>query len=339
MAFIAGTKVLTNSGWKNIEDVGGRDRVLVRNFLGDAQFTQPFAVKKSDYSGKLISGGSTNYQFKVTPEHTIVYTDKNGKIRKTTAEKVPTRRENSLKHRSRYSTDTYLRPQKIKVGDFEYTVDTLDWYRLVGFVLRRGRVDKNRTRLFLALDKKNVKKDIDLICPVLDRMGLEWTFTKPNLVVVSQKSNIANKLAVMLGTKTRKDMYVPDKMIYNSTLEQARALIETFVLTSRKDGTWNGENVQFSTSNTKLIDSLEILGLLSGYTISRLLHRPAGAKVPRGVTKRDTYVVYIRKSVNEISIIRKKEHDYNGKVFEIDMFEDQLLIREDQCLPVWMKPK
>lgn len=339
MAFIPGTKVLTVGGWKNIEDVGGRDRVLVRNFLGDAQFTQPFAIKKRDYSGKLISGGSTSYQFKVTPEHTIVYTDKHMNVITTTAEKVPATKDTNLKHRSRYSTDTYLPSQKIKMGDFEYTVDTLDWYKLCGFVLRRGRIDKSKTRLFLALDKTNIKKDMNLICPVLDRMGLAWNFTEPNYVVVSQKSNIANKLAFMLGSKKRKTMYVPDKMIYSSTLEQARALIEMFVLTSRRDGTWNGENIQFSTSNTKLIDSLEILGLLSGYTISKLLVKPAGTKLAAGETKRDSYFVYVRRSVKEISIIRKKKHDYTGKVYEVDIFEDQLLIKEDKCLPVWMKPK
>ena len=339
MAFIAGTKVLTNKGWKNIEDVSGHDRLLIRNFLGDAQFSKPFAVKKRQYSGKIIAGGSKNYQFKVTPDHEIVYTDKNDNIIKAAAKDVPAKRENRLKHRSRYAPDGYLTPQKIKNGDREYSVDTLDWYKLVGFVLRRGGIDKKRARLTLALDKHNPRKDMDLICPVLDRMNLQWTFTEPNIVVLSQKSNIANKLALMLGTKTRKSMYVPDKMIYNSSIEQGRALIEMFVLASRQDGKWGGENIQFATSNTKLIDSLEILGLLSGNTISRLLTKPAGTKVPAGKTKRDSYTVYVRRSVKEISIIRKQEIDYDGKVYEIDMFEDQLLIKENGYLPIWMKPR
>ena len=38
MAFIEGTPIFTDSGFKNIEDIGGRDKVLVRNFLGDAEF-------------------------------------------------------------------------------------------------------------------------------------------------------------------------------------------------------------------------------------------------------------------------------------------------------------
>lgn len=339
MAFPADTKVLTNRGWKKIEDVGGHDRVLTRNFLGDAQFTKPFAIKKKSYSGEIISGGSYKYQFKVTPDHEIVYTDKHGKIIATNAKDVPAKRENKLKHKSRYSPDGYLTPQKLKYEDRAYTIDNLDWYKLVGFVLRRGGMDGKRTRLTLALDKDNVKKDMDLICPVLDRMNLKWTFTEPNLIVISQKYNIAYKLSFVLGSKTRRKMYVPDKMIYNSSVEEGRALIEMFIRTSRRDGEGIDTTTQFATSNTKLIDSLEILGLLCGYTISRIVAKPAGTKVGAGVTKRDSYAVYVRKSVNEISIIRKDKINYSGKVYEIDMFEDQLLIKEDNSLPIWMKPK
>lgn len=339
MAFHAETKVLTTSGWKNISEIGGHDRVLTRNFLGDAQFTKPFAIKKSDYSGKMIAGGQKNYQFKVTPDHEIVYTNKAGDVKVSTAKDVPARRDNSLKHRSRYSPDGYLITQKIKYMDREYSIDTIDWYKLVGFVLRRGGIDKNRVRLRLALDKKNPKKDMDLICPVLDRLNLKWTFTEPNLIVISQKCNIAYKLSLVLGSRTRKKMYIPDKMIYNSTVESGTALIDMFIRTSRHDGDGVDGTTQFATTNTKLIDSLELLGLLSGYTISKLLTKPAGTKVSDRKTKRDSYTVYVRKSVNEISIIRKKQSDYNGKVYEIDMFEDQLLIKEDESLPVWMKPK
>jgi len=337
--FVAGTKVLSTDGWKKIEDVGGKDRLLIRNFLGDAQFSKPFAVKKKQYSGKIVVGGQKNYQFKVTPEHEIVYTDKNDKILKTTAENVPAKIENRLKHRSRYSPDRYLPVQKIKNGDYEYDVDTLDWYMFVGFVLRKGLIEKDKERLILMLDKKNPKKDMDLICPILDRMRLEWGFVEPGLVVVSRKSNVAYKLSLMLGSRTRKQMCVPDKMIYNSSIEHGSALIEMFIRASRQDGQGVDNTTQFSTTNVKLTDSLEILGLLCGYTISKILSKPAGTKVPAGETKRDSYTVYVRSSVNEISIARKEEQDYDGKVYEIDMFEDQLLIREDGYLPIWMKPK
>lgn len=339
MAFIEGTQVLSETGWKNIQDVGGTDRLLVRNFIGDAQFEKPFAVKKRHYSGEIISGGSKTCKFKVTPEHQIVYTDRKGRVHKTTAGEVVGKRGTYLKHRSKYSPDRYIPPQKIKKGNYTYEIDKLDWYKLCGFVLRKGQISKYHTRLILALDKQNPKKDMDLICDVLDRLKLDWNFTEPNLIVVSQKSNIASKLSRVLGSRFRKQMYIPDKMIYNASIEDGRALIDTFIRASRRDGQGVENTVQFSTTNKKLIESLEILGLLCGYTISYILAKPAGSKVPAGVTKNDSYAVYVRNSVNEVSITNKKEVDYSGKVYEIDMFNDQLLIKEEECSPIWMKPK
>lgn len=339
MAFVKGTQVLSNKGWKNIEDVGGTDRLLVRNFIGDAQFEKPFAIKKRKYEGEIIHGQSKTCEFKVTPEHHIVYTDRWDNIYNSTAEELPTRRGIYLLHRSRYSPDRYLLPQKIRLGDFTYEIDRLDWYKLCGFVLRKGKISKYNTRLKLMLDKQNPKKDMDLICPVLDRLRLEWNFTEPNIIVVSQKSNIAGKLARALGSRFRKQMYIPDKMIYNASIEDGSALIDMFIRASRRDGEGVDTTVQFSTTNKKLIETMEILGLLCGYTISHILARPAGAKVPAGVTKNDSYAVYVRESVNKVSITKKDTFDYSGKVYELDIFNDQLLFRTDECSPIWMKPK
>lgn len=339
MAFVKGTRVLSENGWKNIEDVGGNDRLLIRNFIGDAQFEKPFAIKKRQHEGAIIVGNSKACEFKVTPDHEIVYTTDRGDSIKTTAKDVPAERGIFLKHRSRYSPDRYILSQKVKNGNYTYEVDKLDWYKLCGYVLRRGQISKYNTRLTLMLDKSDPKKDMDLICPILDNMNLEWSFTEPNLVVLSQKSNIAGKLARVLGSRFRKKMYIPDKMIYNTSIEHGSALIEMFVQASRQDGNGVDSTVQVSTTNKELIDSMEILGLLCGYTISNIVAKPAGAKLPAGVTKNDSYAVYIRKSLREVSLTDKTQRGYSGKVYEIDMFNDQLLVKEEGSSPVWMKPK
>lgn len=339
MAFIAETKVLSDTGWKKIEDIAGKDRILVRNFLGDAQFSKPFATRKRKYNGGVILGGSKHYSFEVTPQHEIIYTGRRDNQFRTNAKDVPARRGNYLQHRSRYYPQNDFPQQFIRTGDLDNTIEVVDWYKLVGYVLRKGRIDTQKDRLFLSVDKDNPKKDMDLICGVLNNMGLEWTFVKPKTVVVSQKSNIANKLAIALGSRRRRYMYIPDRMLYNSTTEYATALIETFMRTSRKDGQGVKKTLQFSTSNTKLIKSMEILGLLSGYTVSSLLTKPAGYKVPKGVTKRDSYTVYIRKSVNEVSISTKEEKEYSGNVYEIDIFEGQVMTKVEGSLPIWMQPK
>lgn len=339
MAFAKDTLVLTKKGWKKIEDIGGRDKLLTRNFLGDAQFTQPFAIRKKDFDGDIIVGGSKTYQFRVTPEHEIVYTDKHRNIRKTNAEDLNPGRNTYLKHRSRYSPDGYLPTQNLKLGDYIYEIDTLDWYKFVGYVLRRGMIEKGNKRMILSMDRHSVEKDKKLICGVLDNMRIDWTFVEPNILTISQKSNIANKLALNLGSRARKQMKIPNNMIYNTNIENGSALIEMFIKASRRDGSGVEKTVQFSTTNKKLIESMEILGLLCGYTVSWIVAKPAGTKIPKGVTKRDSYAVYVRNSNKEVSILEKKKVPYNGKVYEIDMFHDQLLIKDGECSPIWMKPK
>jgi hypothetical protein len=339
MAFAEGTLVLTKKGWKKIEDIGGTDKLLTRNFLGDAQFSQPFAVKKKSFDGEIIRGGSKTYQFRVTPDHQIVYTDKHRNIRKTTAEELNPGRSTYLKHRSRYSPDSYLPTQKLKVGDYIYEVDTLDWYKFVGYVLRRGSIEEGYKRMLLALDKQGVEKDLNLISGILNNLRIKWTFVEPNIITISQKFNVGKKLSLLLGSRIRKKMRIPNNMIYNTSIENGSALIETFIKTSRRDGKGVEKTVQFSTTNKNLIDSMEILGLLCGYTISWIVAKPAGTKVPKGVTKRDSYAVYVRKSNKEVSILEKNKVSYNGKVYEVDMFQDQLLIKDGECSPIWMKPK
>ena len=339
MAFIAETEVLSDTGWKKIEDIAGQDRILVRNFLGDAQFLKPFAIRRKKYDGRVILGGSKHYSFKVTPTHEIVYTDKNDKQFKAIADGVSVHSGNYLQHRSRYYPQNNFPQQFIKTGNIDNSIENVDWYKLVGYVLRKGRIDTQKDRLFLSLDKDNLKKDMDLICGVLDNMGLEWTFVEPKTIVVSQKSNIANKLVIALGSRPRKNMHIPDKMIYNSTTEYATALLETFMRASRKDGKGVDKILQFTTSNKKLIKSMEILGLLSGYTVSSRLIRLAGYKIPAGVTKRNSYAVYIRKSMNEVNITVKRNEQYLGTVYEIDIFEGQVMTRVEGSLPIWMQPK
>lgn len=339
MAFVADTLVLTKSGWKKIEDVGGTDKLLTRNFLGDAQFTQPFAIKKRSFDGDIISCGSKTCQFNVTPDHEIVYTDKHGNVKKTTAEDLSPGRFTYLKHRSRYSPDNYLPTQKLKLGDYIYEVDTLDWYKLIGYTLRRGLIGKELRRLLFSLDKNNIDKDMALISSVLDNMRIKWSFVEPNFILVSQKSNIARKLSYTLGDRARKKMSIPDNIIYNTSIENGSALIEAFIQTSRRDGAGVEKTTQFSTTNKKMIESMEILGLLCGYTISWIVAKPAGTKVPAGVTKKDSYAVYVRKSNKEVSIRTKEKTKYEGKVYEIDMFQDQMLIKTEGRSPIWMKPK
>lgn len=108
MGFIEGTKVFTNSGFKNIEDISGRDKVLVRNFIGDAEFIQPFALKKKSYSGEIIKIGGSNWSFSVTPNHIIQLSDDNYDPPRN--ELIPAKQVEVNKHHRIHRKFRYLLP-------------------------------------------------------------------------------------------------------------------------------------------------------------------------------------------------------------------------------------
>jgi len=116
MAFVADTKVLSKSGWKLIGEISGQDQILVRNFLGDAQFSQPFAIRKKQHDGIVLAGGSDHYSFEVTPDHKIIYTNDKGKQFESNARDVPSGKRTLLHHRSRYYPQDDFFKQFVKTG-------------------------------------------------------------------------------------------------------------------------------------------------------------------------------------------------------------------------------
>lgn len=322
MAFIEGTQIFTDSAWKNIEDISGRDRVLVKNFIGDAEFIQPFALKKKQYDGDVITSGAKDWSFTVTPDHT------------------PT--GDQFKRNFHYMFSEEPKKEMIKIRD-EFgtrtsTISDYDWYKLVGFVLTRGfvRTKPGKPMLYLFLEEDRIEEEIRILGDILDRIGVAWHVqysdkTLPK-IVVSSKNTLVNRLITRLGSKKRKEMFLPDKMIYNSTKELSKLLIDTIKDTSR------GETDQIVTTNKALIDSLTLLGTLSGYSVRYYLLSEAGKTTSRGTTKKDSYLLFIFPQVSQYSVIYRKKSIYSGYVYEIDIFDGQVYVK-DGISPIWIAPK
>lgn len=345
MSFIAGTKILTDTGWKNIETIAGRDKVLVRNFAGDAEFIQPFALRKRDYNGEVVKLSGRWWSFSVTPDHDVVYLKK-GTEKVEPAEEYKIDQHKYLWRKFRYNTpQNYL--QEYFISDrgmgTSNSINDNDWYTLVGYVVRRGEISKRGKQwaLFIHPNPNRLGEEMEEIGRLLDRIGVEWSVVKNGKrtsVFVSTKNNLATKLKYHLGTRKRADMFLPDKMVFNSSKDNARTLIETIIRSSSTS--INDKSVyQWSSSNKKLIDTLEIMGAFAGYTISHRLARPKGYKLPKGVTKRASYNVYIRDSMNKTSPTSKNVVKYSGSVYQVDIFSGQVFIKYDNGLPIWMNPE
>lgn len=350
MAFAEGTQIFTNKGFKNIEDIAGHDKVMVRNFIGDAEFIQPFALKKRKYEGEIVQVGGGNWNVIVTPEHKIMYNLNEygdiAKYRYVPAGEMTISREFKLHRKFRYMLMDEPAKEIIKIrddlGERRATISNEDWYVLMAYVLTRGyiRREGNKYTLLFYIKKGNVEKDTKIVGGILDQYGIPWSLSKSaqDVIVVSSRNTIAARMITRLGSVKRKDMYLPAKVVYNSPRALIRLLVETIISNSMNPGSKRGFVYQLSTTNTKLIDTLLIMGTIGGYSMTKYLKEKAGTPSKFGVSKRDSYSLKISTGHDTYAPKYIKKSDYLGYVYEIDLFDGQVYARGGS-MPVWIDPK
>lgn len=354
MAFVAETEIFTDSGWKPIKDISGRDRVLVRNFIGDAEFIQPFALKKRQYNGEVIQLGGKNWSFSVTPDHIVVY-DRDDMARGLhfkyePAKDITVHNENRIYRKFRYMTpETYKRESVVIHTEFgkKYSyIANEDWFVLVAYLIERAQLVKSsrfKHTLQVFLDPERVEYEIDLLGGIFDRIGVEWTFipyrtTGQALLRVKSNNTLASRVITRLGSSTRKEMFLPDKMIYNSSKELVDMFFEALIQASKRADTKVGKLYQYQTGNVALMKSLEKIGTLWGYGIAPYIVQRAGDKHYYGIASKNIYNVVIQGVTKTYSPRFKQSLQYQGAVYEIDLFDGQVYAREGS-MPVWVNPK
>ena len=344
MAFVKGTIVFTDSGFKPIEDISGRDRVLTRNFLGEAQFIQPFAIKKKKYKGEVVELGGKTWSLRTTPDHLIPY-DPDDKYKGYKFDNIPAKditchEDNRIYRKFKYITpEDYKKETVVIFNEFGKRwsyVYPLDWFVLCGFVLARGYLEPAGRRRALNIYIKDRTKDqeVAILSDILDRIGVTWKLYPVRsqnrwLLRVSPNNTLASRLSKRLGSVKRRKMYIADSMIYNSSRELAYTLIDT-IKTLTSD--------QFSTNNEKLVDSLVLLGTLWGYSTTKRVKTPKGYVTDWGAVNKTVYSVDFKPLPTSYSPRYKNILDYDDYVYEIYLFDGQIYIKNETS-PIWINPK
>lgn len=349
MALIEGVQVYTDSGYKKIEDISGKDKVLVRNFIGHAQFIQPFAIKKSHYEGDIISIGGKSWSLTATPQHMLVY-DKSSRqtglnIHKSTISDIIVSPHNRIQRNFRYSPeDTYKNEFIDLIDEFgrrRVYISNQDWFVLIAFVLRRGSfkpTGKRRKSLLININKDDKERELILLIDILDRIGVKWSLNKLNnkpVVRVSSSNTLSARIINQLGSDKRYEMSISDKMIYNGSRELAKAFFSTLSMLVHKVPK---KNLNYSTNNLKLVNSLELFCILWGYNPIICIAAKKGKDQGRGALKKDMYRVSIHPPISSYSPSFKHTSPYSGNVYEIVLFEGQIYTKE-RTMPVWVDPK
>lgn len=331
MAFSSETKIFTSQGWKLIRDISGHDRILVRNFLGDAEFQQPFALRKRHYEGEMIKLGGQHWAVSVTPEHEIVYNDPNkiGHVPPTPAKEVIVG-ERPLYRRFRYTQESKTYESiTLKNGNSSrrVVVSIEDWYTIVAFTVLFGYIDKRKNPhiQFVADADK-----LFILTTILDNIGLKWTQSTKHkgapAIFLPNTSNLVSKLIRFLGHRERRDMRLPSRAIYRSSAAHLRHFVDNIIALDSKPIVERPDQYSFVTVNNNLVENLEIMCLLAGYGFSR-----AG-------DDRSHRVRIAVKPIKSWHVRFIEKESYSGYIYEIDLFEGLVYVTE-RSLPIWMSPK
>lgn len=331
--FIAETKIFTNKGWKYISDLSGKDKVLVRNFLGDAEFIQPFALKKSQYDGEVIKFGNQEWDISVTPDHKMVYNEyldkKLGtKPSNSTAKDVIPSREVSLYRKFRYLNEgkPYERIEMNNGGvTWFVSLSMEDWYTILAYTMLHSYIDKRKNPHIVF-----ISDNLEPLTNIFDMVGLKWTQNTKHRgapqISLPNTSNLVSKLMHQVGARERRDMKLPDRLIYGASAGLLRHFVGTVLSLAGKPIAERPGQYLFTTVNKNLRDNLEIMCMLAGYGFSN-------NGEDRGYRMR----IIINPPATRVVTKVEKEH-YSGYAYEVDLF-DGLIYVTDKKAPVWMSPK
>jgi hypothetical protein len=337
--FVADTRIFTLKGWKNISELSGKDKVLVKNFIGDAEFIQPFALRKREFKGELIKFGGARWGVTVTPEHKVVFDHARHDASMDTicAGDLTPDPNRYLGRDFRYLQEDKTHESLIlKNGNSTRTatVSDKDWYTILAFVMCRGMLSKHKNPVLnIFADAEEARPFTD----ILEKYGITWwqgtTSNGIPMLAVHQESNLSRKVKRTLGARARRDMRLPDRILYGSSRSLMRHFINTVTTLEAKPDSRQPEQLRMATGNAKFAKSLELFCLLCGYGfVSNLGNASAYSDKP-------AHVIRILPSKSDCWSVRSvgKVH-YSGFVYEIDLFDGLVYVTEKN-LPVWMSPK
>ena len=339
MAFHEDTLIMTNSGWKKISDIGGFDKVLVRNFLGYSSLTQPLAIEKTKYDGTLCCIGNRHWNMRLTPEHKI-YNNKNQTMAYREVGTIPA---SPLKPIVLDRTAKYLPEERYLDGKlYIYKGRTAvrrsfcakDIYVFLAFVIQRATFYTNsrkrtnnpyRKTIRIAIDKETETEAFDILVELLDRLGVKYNYTASlRRLEISARNTLCGVIGARLGEAKKKEMSIPMDMIFKGVDRFMSPFMKLLLLLNRNY--YDGLPAILGTE--KMISSLEVL-----YSVHGIATRITN--VPREKRKR----LIIGGVGQEASItFHKKEPNNHRYVYAIDLLEGQVLAKGEGH-GVWMSPR
>lgn len=344
MAFHKDTQIMTDTGWKRVKDIKGFDKVLVRNFLGEAHLMQPFAIELIKFRGRIHCLGNPYWNIKLSPRQEV-FGFINGEEHYKQVRKVPIAKTGKTFVFNR--TATYIPEEEYKADMFTVfgkgfkktkKMPPEDWYVLAAFILQRAMIYKTAMSKFgrgdiqISLNRKKEPEAFLILQGILNRAEIQFKENGDRTIVISKRNTLFSLIKRRLGSWKREEMSIPLDMTYKGSKKLVQSFIDTLRLLSKRDTKRFNNNI--IAGYDKMISSLEIMCYVHG--IEAIRGSTIKSTSLDGESK-ETLRFSQRGRLASVTFHTDDKNDSHN-VYAIDILEGQVLAR-NEGYGVWVTPR
>jgi len=251
------TEILTEFGWRSHDSVFQGEKALTYNMdTGELEYQLIEAVHKYSDFDRMLNIRSRSVDALVTPEHTMVLKNHDGKVWHKESARLMSHRKGSI----RLPQAGYYKARGVPLTD--------EIIALVGWVISEGHFHKDSMGIRIG----QLKGKHRYIEGILDSLGVSYrlVWTKEQ-----GKDYAIFNIHAKDGRWIRE--IVNEKRVPDTFGELTAEQFEVFLISlCRGDGSWNGWNWTYSTADATLAGQMQALGIKHGYrvtdTMSKQMH-------------------------------------------------------------------
>ena len=346
------TEILTNNGWKNINTINKKDKVLSLNQKTNVANYYPIKnIFKYNYKGKIYRIKNKCLDFIFSPNHRIFYKKENTLIENNISTSIELKEKNYKKHTSFLTTfkwkgkeqktivfksynrkggtliKNYIKNYFVKIPSLEFLMD--DWLEFLGWYLSEGCFFNNRKDQQLSITQTKIKNRKE-IKALLDRMRISFWESKSELLFNSKqiKQHINNNCYIKSSKNLCYTKKVPDYVKYLSARQ-----INIFLKSFNKGDGWKRKSEEgYCTTSKKLADDLQELILKTGSGVSYSTIKRQHIK-----NHHDLYIIHrlFSKSASfDVSTQMKKE-EFKGRIWDVETEPHHLILIRRRGRIIW----
>jgi anaerobic ribonucleoside-triphosphate reductase len=331
------TEVFTNNGWKFFKDVIDTDLALSMD-MGNCvpEFVNIDSSYEYDFNGDLIHFESLRVDLLVTPNHRMIYKDRDHSVQVKTAQQIQQYRTFDIPNNrpiNRTKTEAFFVLPELRIRNRFYPEVRISyelWAEFMGFYLSEGYCDKKETsektkqyRIIISQTKESFKKDIERI---LDQ--LPFAYSK-----FDNGYQLDNKpLCLYLRQFGCHD----EKFIPPDLKEQScEVLANLWNALIKGDGHKRKDRSHvetYWTTSLRLVEDIREILIYMGFNSSCQIQKKKDSFIRgRLISKenqKDCFVITkITKSCNSVMADRTTTVPYQGKVYCLEVKHGSLLVR------------